>query len=493
LTGCLNERSYASELESMRRKLRSAMKIKGDKASIESPTGLDLKPQPKQPVRVSKHASMVIVAVAVVLLGLLGYGGYKRTKQQQIAAQQSGAPSEVTPATQAAQEFVTATPAGNAPFEAKVNPAPAPQLQPPGQHNAHSASAACGLDPRTNQPYRFNPETGRPCGASAPAAHASATAAYAANPGPAVTQAVQQMEQQSQLTPQQQILLAAYKREHDAMMAPTGVKVAESSTAVSAAARQPELAGVSLIPGLQAKQTLLQAHQNQDKDYLSSTRTAPASPYEIQAGWEIPAVLEQELNSDLPGQLKALVMENVYDTATGKFLLVPQGSRLIGKYDSRVAYGQNGVQVAWNRLIYPDGSFIDLEGMEGLDSHGNAGLRDKVDNHYGRLFGMTALTTLFSAGLGISQYRSQSVLSYPTPGEMASSAIAQELSNSGNQITRKNLNVQPTIKVPPGYKFNVRVDRDIVFPGPYIATELEQQRFGAPSPDAETVQKVSSR
>src|SRR6185503_9390087 len=113
---------------------------------------------------------------------------------------------------------------------------------------------------------------------------------------------------------------------------------------------------------------LAAARVRQTDDYLRSTRNAPISAYEIKAGWEIPAVLEQSLNSDLPGELKALVTSNVYDTATGRYLLIPQGSRLIGKYDSRVAYGQDGVQVAWSRVIYPDASSIDLDGMLGADS-----------------------------------------------------------------------------------------------------------------------------
>ena len=96
-------------------------------------------------------------------------------------------------------------------------------------------------------------------------------------------------------------------------------------------------------------------------------------------------------------------MSNVYDTATGRFLLIPQGSRLIGRYDSRVAYGQDGVQVVWDRIIYPDASSVDINGMVGLDSHGNAGLRDKVDRHYKRLFGFAALTSMFTAALDLSQ------------------------------------------------------------------------------------------
>ena len=105
---------------------------------------------------------------------------------------------------------------------------------------------------------------------------------------------------------------------------------------------------------------------NVREDYLKFTRTAPMSRFEIKAGWEIPAVLEQALNSDLPGELKALVMSNVYDTASGLYLLIPQGSRLIGGYNSRLSYGQNGVQVAWSRIIFPDASTIDLQGNERL-------------------------------------------------------------------------------------------------------------------------------
>ena len=125
------------------------------------------------------------------------------------------------------------------------------------------------------------------------------------------------------------------------------------------------------------KQAFLDSARGRTSDYLSSTRTAPLSPYEIKAGWEIPAVLEQALNSDLPGELKALVTSNVYDTATGRYILIPQGSRLIGRYDSRVAYGQDGVQVAWSRLVFPDASSVDLDGMVGLDAQGNAGLRQQ--------------------------------------------------------------------------------------------------------------------
>lgn len=212
---------------------------------------------------------------------------------------------------------------------------------------------------------------------------------------------------------------------------------------------------------------LARARAGSADNYLNSTRTKPVSPYEIKAGWDIPAVLEQGLNSDLPGEIKALVRENVYDTATGRYLLIPQGARLVGAYDSRVAYGQNGIQVVWSRLIFPDGSSINLEGMAGQDARGMAGLRHYVDNHYKRLLGFGLLTSVFSASFQLSQTRRGGVLGYPSPAETAGSAVGGQISQLGADVTRRNLNIQPTIKVPVGHRFNVRVNRDILFESPY--------------------------
>ena len=258
--------------------------------------------------------------------------------------------------------------------------------------------------------------------------------------------------------------LAASEQEHAAMVAPTAIRSSEetgySSDRQSATPGGNDLANIAqltrslsgggspesstatagrgLLPQADnddyysqneqgRKQAFLEAAAtHQTDDYLRSTREAPLSSYEIKAGWEIPAVLEQGLNSDLPGELKALVTVNVYDTATGQFLLIPQGSRLIGKYDSRVSYGQSGVQVVWNRIIFPDASSVDLNGMEGLDAQGNAGLRDKVDRHYKRLFGSAALSSLFSAAFDVSQRQNQSVLNYPSPTSNSRSIGKQE-------------------------------------------------------------------
>src|SRR4051812_44302702 len=121
-------------------------------------------------------------------------------------------------------------------------------------------------------------------------------------------------------------------------------------------------------------------------DYLPHARTEALGKYEVKSGWMIPAVLEQQLNSDLPGLIRALVRENVYDTASGTYIVIPAGSRLIGMYNSSVGYGQGAVQAVWSRLMFPDGSSMDLGKFEGDDSQGASGFRDQVNNHWGGSF-----------------------------------------------------------------------------------------------------------
>ena len=205
------------------------------------------------------------------------------------------------------------------------------------------------------------------------------------------------------------------------------------------------------------------------KNYLLATRTKPLTQYEVKTGWDIPAVLEQRVNSDLPGQIKALVRENVYDTATGQYLLIPQGSRVVGSYDSHIAYGQTRVQIIWSQLIFPDGTTMNLEGMIGQDAAGASGFHDKTNNHYVRLFGMALMTSAFSAGIQISQGNSGTTTAYPSSSQLATQALGQQMGQLGMEIARKNMNVQPTITVPIGYRFNIRVNRDIAFGEPYTS------------------------
>jgi type IV secretion system protein TrbI len=224
-----------------------------------------------------------------------------------------------------------------------------------------------------------------------------------------------------------------------------------------------------------------QQHGKQESESLASTRKPAQSRYEIKAGWLIPAVLEQQLNSDLPGLIRALVRENVYDSATGRYILIPSGSTLIGVYNSHIGYGQNALQAVWRRVIFPDGSSLALGGFEGDDSAGAAGFRDQVNNHWGRILSGALLTSLFAAGIEVSQGTNSSVLQSPSVGQTVGQAVGQQVGQLGVEVTRRNLNIQPAIVVRPGYRFFVRVEKDIPFNGPYSPMRAEsefQQRLG---------------
>ena len=205
-----------------------------------------------------------------------------------------------------------------------------------------------------------------------------------------------------------------------------------------------------------------------DSAYSPSIKTAARSPYEVKAGSIIPAVLVSGMNSDLPGQVIAQVRENVYDSASGRHVLIPQGSRLIGLYDAHVAYGQQRLLLAWNRVIFPDGSNFDLKGMPGADKAGMAGFFDDVDNHYIKVFGSSVLMSLISAGVQLSQSSNTtsntSTTTTKSVGQTVGDALGQQLGQTAMTITQKNINIQPTLTVRPGYRFNVMVTADMILP-----------------------------
>jgi type IV secretion system protein VirB10 len=200
---------------------------------------------------------------------------------------------------------------------------------------------------------------------------------------------------------------------------------------------------------------------------LATMRKAPPTPYMLNTGTVIPAVMEQGMNSDLPGELTALVSRPVYDSANGVAVLIPQGSKLFGKYDSNVSFGQSRALVVWQRVIYPDGSTLELAGMQGTSMNGDAGFSDQVDNHYGRMVGFGLMTSLFSAGFQLSQPQQSSTNGQLSSQQIVGGAVGQQITELGMEVTRRNLNIQPTIRIRPGYRFNVMVNRDIVFQAPY--------------------------
>ena len=195
-----------------------------------------------------------------------------------------------------------------------------------------------------------------------------------------------------------------------------------------------------------------------DRKTTSPDRLArPASPFVLQAGAVIPAALITGLRSDLPGQITAQVTENVYDTPTGGALLIPQGARLIGVYDSQVSFGQSRLLLVWTRLLLPNGYSIVLERQPGADSSGQAGLEDGVDHHWGSLFKAALLSTILAVGTEVGSDQNDSDLV-----RALRRGAGDTLNQAGQQVVRRNLNIQPTLTIRPGFPVRVIVTRDLV-------------------------------
>jgi type IV secretion system protein VirB10 len=179
------------------------------------------------------------------------------------------------------------------------------------------------------------------------------------------------------------------------------------------------------------------------------------SPYVLQAGSVIPAALLTGLRSDLPGQVTAQVTEHVYDSPTGRHLLIPQGTRLIGQYDSQVSFGQSRVLLVWTRLILPGGRSIVLERQPGADAAGIAGLEDEVDYHWGRLFLAAGLATILGVGAELGSDADDRLVRALRDGSQGT------FNQAGQQVVRRQLNVQPTLTIRPGFPVRVIVTRDL--------------------------------
>jgi len=223
----------------------------------------------------------------------------------------------------------------------------------------------------------------------------------------------------------------------------------------------PNLTGLALAP--QPATPTAQDRQNAflsaavDRRTVSPDRVAaPESPYVLQAGAVISAALITGIRSDLPGQITAQVTENIYDSPTGRILLVPQGTRVIGQYDSNVQFGQSRILLVWNRLIFPNGRSIMLERQPGADAEGYAGLQDGVDYHWWGLAKAAGLSTLLSIGSELAIDDDDGLLRAIRNGGQ------DTFNQAGQQIVRRQLNVAPTLTIRPGFPVRVIVTRDLL-------------------------------
>ena len=230
----------------------------------------------------------------------------------------------------------------------------------------------------------------------------------------------------------------------------------------------PLAAGPASTAAQPSDPTTVQNRQDQKEAFLKGgskeTRNSgnlqmPASPYQVMAGTVIAAALVTGIKSDLPGDVIATVTEPVYDTATGRFLLIPQGSRILGKYNSQVSFGQSRVQMVWNRIILPDTSSLTLDNLVGTDPAGYAGLEDEVDQHWGRIFAGAALSTLLGIGAELAapenrQNGNRIVIA-------GRDGLQDSVNQVGQEMTRRNMNIQPTLTARPGLPVRIIVARDL--------------------------------
>ena len=191
--------------------------------------------------------------------------------------------------------------------------------------------------------------------------------------------------------------------------------------------------------------------------YNRHTLQTPISPYQVMAGSVIAASLITGVNSDLPGEVTAQITENVYDSVSGQILLIPQGSRLIGTYDSVVAFGQSRALLVWQRIILPDGSSIEIDNLPATDAAGYAGLTDEVDYHTWALLKGVALSTLLGVGTQVTFGSQQSNLV-----QAIRESTQQNVNQAGQRVVEKNLNIQPTITIRPGWPLRIVVHKDLV-------------------------------
>ena len=310
---------------------------------------------------------------------------------------------------------------------------------------------------------------------------------------------IPELQREAPLTPEQQQKLAEEQARHQRMLqaraqgmmakpfvsggeaAPVGVDAQLAALIAQAGAGVPSdngLQPVAFPAGAPAAAGQVEDDQERKAGFLAKSSkenveyhphlAVPArSKNEIKTGSFIPMVLEQSINSDLPGQITARVTEDVYDSITGCRMLIPAMSKVVGRYDSKIALGQGRMLIAWNSLVFRDGAELNLGGLQGYDTSGQAGLESDVDNHYWRLFGLTFGLSMITSGvqLSIPQPNAGQNGSSPaqSPAQIVAAGLAQQYGNLGSQIIGRYMSVQPTLRNFAGERFVVMVPRTIIF------------------------------
>jgi type IV secretion system protein TrbI len=280
-------------------------------------------------------------------------------------------------------------------------------------------------------------------------------------PGPgAVDPEQQRIAQEAEAARTSRLFATTSTREQPAAAAPVAPSADQKTATPAGQPESPPIDPESLLNMQDRKTAFLNGAV--DRKTVSPDRLEnPASRYVVQAGAVIAAALITGIRSDLPGQVTAQVTENVYDSPTGRFLLIPQGAKLVGAYDSQISFGQDRVLLVWTRLIMPNGRSIVLERQPGADTQGFTGLEDEIDQHWGRLAMAAALSTVLGVGAELGATNNDSAVV-----TALRRGTTDSLNQTGQQVVRRNLNIQPTITIRPGFPVRVIVNRDLVL-SPY--------------------------
>ena len=399
---------------------------------------LELRGKPKSVRRFNRHALIGLVgAASVIVLGAAAFA--LRSPDRSGAA----APQELYNTTmKALPDGLNAMPASYADVE-KDTPLLGPPL--PGDLGAAMIGREREPVPQDN-PFRYQPAGSGYSGGSRPAAQPSKQAELA---DAARTSKLFFIAHQNGGTDQSRLSSAASY----SGASPDLAQILASQGGVDPTGLLPASAP---DPNRQERKEAFLGAEVETEIYNPYRLQEPISPYQVMAGTIIPASLVTGLNSDLPGQVIAQVTEHVYDTPTGQHLLIPQGSKLLGRYDSVIAYGQSRALVVWSRIIMPDGTSITIDNLPAVDLSGYAGLEDRVDHHSWQLFKAAILSSVLSVSSEIGRDRDDDILNALRDGGQ------QTINQAGQQIVTQQLQVQPTLKIRPGWRLRVIVNKDIV-------------------------------
>jgi type IV secretion system protein VirB10 len=230
------------------------------------------------------------------------------------------------------------------------------------------------------------------------------------------------------------------------------------------------LQGASPLPGA-SPSAVATLPKPKTSVYSTTLVRKEISPFELLQGTVIPATLESGIKSDLPGKISAVVSQPVYNSVSGATVLIPAGSKLVGTYQSRILAGATRVGVVWTRVLFPNGTYMRIGSMPGTDAAGYAGFHDQVNNHTWKVLKGALLLSLINVGMAVASPTSTVSPTTGVTGNMAlqygQQALAQTFGQAETQMLQRDINIAPTIKIRPGYAFNVIVTKDLVFPGPY--------------------------